>query len=128
MPNSLLERALAAEERADALVERVSLLERRLRAALNAEPTSATRALSWVGRAENAEALLRELDRFIGQRAIDVTEFPAGWVARVTAQLKLLELLRRDDEKVFERPPDEEWWERYDVEGSRGITIEDKPS
>jgi hypothetical protein len=128
MPNSLLERALAAEERADALVERVSLLERRLRAALNAEPTSATRALSWVGRAENAEALLRELDRFIGQRAIDVTEFPAGWVARVTAQLKLLELLRRDDEKAFERPPDEEWWERYDVEGSRGITIEDKPS
>lgn len=105
---SLLDRALAAEDRADQLEERVKDLETRLKGALNADPTTAIRALSWMYRAENGERLIQEIVRDHKLNSIDL---PAGWLARAEAQLAALAILKRDQEAIAERPGDNESWE-----------------
>lgn len=125
---SLLERALEAEERADALQQRADDLASRLRAAINAEPTTATRALSWVQRAEQAEGLVGDIVRLLDQRSLSGTDLPPGWEARARSQLKAVELLRRDQAEMAERPKGEAdaYWTTYaDSKGRRGVVKDD---
>jgi hypothetical protein len=121
----LLERALAAEERADAAEARLADLEARLRSAINADPTTASRALSWIGRAEEAERLLRQLMLFIEQRSIDTREFPGGWVERTRSQLRAVDILNRDLHHLVERPEDDDYWATtVQPTGEKGIVID----
>lgn len=108
--DDILDRALAAEDRAEKAEKRVVDLEARLRAALDADPTTAIQALSWVNRAEQGEVILRELLRYIDQRSVDTRGFPSGWVARARAQLKAVEILKRDQAQLAERPPEDDYW------------------
>lgn len=109
---SLLERALAAEEEAELLRSRVIDLEARLKGVLGADPTTAVRALAWIGRAETGEELIREILIAAGQRSINSTDLPAGWLARAEAQLAAVAILRRDQAEMAERPDGDESWER----------------
>ncbi len=121
---ALLERALASEEALDRALGRVADLESRMRGALNADPTTASRALSWVGRAEQAERLLEEVLRFVSQRSLNTTDFPPGWVTRAEAQVKAVGILKRDQEKFAERP-DDDYWTRYTDEQGRAGVVRD---
>lgn len=108
----LLDRALAAEDRADQLEGRVKDLETRLKGVLNSDPTTAIRALSWMHRAENGESLIREMLQLSKlSEGIQQTDFPPGWLARAEAQLAALAILKRDQAAIAERPGDEESWE-----------------
>jgi hypothetical protein len=120
---ALLERALLAEELVEGLRERIADLELRVRGAIGADPTTASRALSWVGRAELSENLLIELMRRIDQGSIDTGHFPAGWVARCRAQMKAVEVLRRDQAEMAEPPsnPDAYWTTGVDRKGRRTV-------
>lgn len=109
---SLLERALAAEEEAELLRSRVIDLEARLKGVLGADPTTAVRALAWIGRAETGEELIQEIVIASGQRSINSTDLPAGWLARAEAQLAAVAILRRDQAGMAERPDGDESWER----------------
>lgn len=109
-----LRRAIEAEEKLERAQERVVDLERRLRASLNADATTASQALSWVSRAEAAEKLLAELMHYINQRSIETGHFPPGWVASAQAQLKAVEILKRDLDKLAERPSEEDYWTMID--------------
>jgi len=113
----LLERALDAEERLDKAKARIDDLESRLKAAMGADPSTATRALSWVGRAETSERLVAEVLRLVDQRSLPSTDLPAGWVARAEAQMRSVAILKRDQAKLGEKPPDEEYWTRFRTEG-----------
>jgi hypothetical protein len=110
---SHLERALAAEDEVDALKERVKDLEARLKGVLGSDPTTAVRALSWIHRAENGEKLIRDLvhDVNVGQ-GIRSTDLPPGWLASAEAQLAALQILKRDQEQMAERPSEDESWEQ----------------
>lgn len=121
--NYFLNRALEAEDKVTALQERVHDLEGRLKAAMNFDPTTAVQALSWIGRAEQAEGLLRELKRYTDQRSIDRGQFPNGLLARIEAQLKSVDVLRRDMAELAERPDDSEayWATADDAKGRRGV-------
>lgn len=110
---NLLDKALAAEEEAEALRERVADLEGRLRGVLNNDPETATRALAWMTRAENAERLLLELVGWIDANPSVVGLLPTGYSARLMAQLKLVSILKRDQEALAERSPEDEWWEAW---------------
>src|ERR1700746_4054536 len=88
-----------------------------MQAPLGADPTSACNALSWVTRAEQAEKLLLELLPRIAQRSINTRDFPAGWVAKANAQMATVEIIRRDQVEMFERPPYDAYWTTY-VQGS----------
>lgn len=123
----LLDRAVEAEERVESLQRRVADLEARLRGALDADPTTASRALAWIGRAECAEKLLAELLRYIDQRSVDTREFPPGWVTRAAAQMKAVEILRRDMAEMAESPDNsEEYWTTYvDSLERRGVVKDD---
>jgi hypothetical protein len=125
--DQILDRALEAEDRAEKAEKRVRDLEGRLRAALSADPTTASRALSWIGRAEQAERLIEELMRFIDQRAIDTRDFPGGWVARAQAQMRAVDILRRDQAEMAEKPEnaDEYWTTFVDSLERRGIVKDD---
>lgn len=113
---------MEAEDRCDALRERVEDLEGRLVAALNADPSTATRALSWIGRAEQAERLLKEVKRYIDQRSLDRGKFPNGFVTRLEAQLKTVEILERDQANLAEKPVDNDYWTTHvDAKGHRGV-------
>jgi hypothetical protein len=105
-----LERALEAEEALEVANERIADLTARIKSALNAEPESASRALSWIGRAQNAEKLLMEIVR---KGNLTDGVFPRELRTRIEAQLKTVEILRRDQEALGERPPGEEWWETW---------------
>lgn len=127
MSNTLLERALAAEERVDGLLERIADLESRMRAALNADPTTASRALSWIGRAENAESLLAKLLLFIDQRAVDTSKFPGGWVSQAQAQMKAVAVMNRDLTPLAERPEDNAYWTTHvDSKGHRQVVHDEE--
>lgn len=117
----LLERALSAEDALELALKRVADLEMRVRGALNADPTTASRALSWVGRAEQAEALLEEVLRFVSQRSLNTMDFPSGWVTRAEAQIKAVGILKRDQEKFAERPDDDYWTRYVDPKGRAGV-------
>lgn len=117
----LLERALTAEEGLERALARIADLELRMRGALNADPTTASRALSWVGRAELAEGLLGEAMRFVRQRSLNTQDFPPGWVARTEAQLASVVLLKRDQERFAERPDDDYWTTYVDPKGRAGV-------
>jgi hypothetical protein len=123
---TLLERALLAEERVEELEGRVRDLESRLRGALNADPTTASSALSWISRAENGERLLGALLRRIGQRSIDTREFPDGWVAQAEGQMRTVTILKRDQAAMAERPDAQDYWtESTDALGRRSV-VRDK--
>lgn len=118
MSESILERALKAEEALEAAEERIADLTSRLQGVLNNEPESASRALSWVGRAQNAEKLLLE----IVQAKL---EMPPPLAARVRAQLQSVVILRRDQAALGEKPPDEAWWQGWTAsDGHRLIRTE----
>lgn len=106
----LLDRALAAEEVADELRERVGDLEHRLKGVLNNDPETATRAFAWLQRCENAERLLLELRAWLRQNPSVGELLPTGYADRVKAQLKIVEILRRDQASLGERLPEDEWW------------------
>lgn len=118
----LLQRALDAEEQLQSLQERTTSLELRLRAVLNNDPASATRALAWMGRAQNSEHLLNLLLKWIAENPSVEELLPRGFVERVRAQLHSVEVLKRDQEAFGEKPPDEEWWTRFDKEP--GVRVE----
>ena len=121
----LLERALRAEEARDEAERRAADMEVRLRGALNADPSTATRALSWVGRAEAAEQLVSAVLRHVGQRSLEATALPPGWVSRATAQMKAVEVLQRDLQHLIERPPDTDYWTTgQDALGRRSIVTD----
>lgn len=102
-----LHRALEAEEQLESARERIDDLEGKLKSAFNAEPTSASRALSWIGRAQNAERLLVQIVRDYG------AELLPSLRTQIEAQLHTVEILRRDQEALGESPPSEEWWESW---------------
>lgn len=106
----LLERWHEALDEQEALRARIKDLEERMVAALNADPSTATQALAWIGRAESAESLLKELKRYIDQRSVDRGQFPNGFVTRLEAQLKSVEILTRDQARLAERPVDDDYW------------------
>lgn len=112
-----LQRALEAEEQLESCRKRAEELEARLRSALNAEPTSATRALSWITRAQNGEKLLIEIMR---DPTVAVA-LPQSLHTRIEAQLHTVEILRRDQEKLGESPPSEEWWETWRTSEGRSF-------
>lgn len=112
--NKILDRALKAEEERDVALARIEDLEARMHAMLNSDPTSASQALSWVGRAENSEKLLREIERAVKESRCSPRDLPAGWYARVEAQLRTVAILARDQAKMAERPADDDLtWETY---------------
>lgn len=110
---SYLERALLAEEEADRLRERIADLEDRLRGVLNNDPETASRALSWMQRCENAESLLLELLGYLDTNPSVTDLLPTGYASRVTAQLKTVAILKRDQQALGERPPEDEWWQSW---------------
>lgn len=110
---TLLERALLAEEAADKLRERISDLEDRLRGVLNNDPETASRALAWMQRAENAERLLLELRGWLDQNPSVADLLPTGYASRMTAQLKTIAILKRDQQALGERPAEDEWWQSW---------------
>lgn len=109
----LLRRALDAEDRCEALQARVDDLLGRLRGAMNWDPTSAVQALAWVGRAEQAEALLLELGQYVNQRSVDRGQFPNAYITRVEALLKTVAILRRDQAEMAEKPVGDDYWVTY---------------
>jgi hypothetical protein len=113
----LLNRALDAEDRADELERRNADLELRIKAALNADPTTAVRALSWIGRAEEGEAMLCEILHYVNGGELRGTALPPGWVARAEAQIAAVRLMRRDLMELTEKPS--ESWADY-VESHSG--------
>lgn len=119
----MLERALAAEDDRDEALRKVADLERRLRVSLNADPTTATRALSWIGRATEGEELLSEVLLYVRQRSLSATELPPGWVARAEAQIAAVKIMTRDLTPLVERPTDETWTTFWD-EKVRGVIRE----
>lgn len=110
---NLLERVAEAEEERDAARARTLDLEARLRAVLNSNPETATRALAWMTRAENAERLLLELRGWLDANPSVGELLPTGYVSRLMAQLKSVAILHRDQEALAERPPEDEWWESW---------------
>lgn len=116
----ILDRAIAAEEGLESCRERCLGLEAKLKAILNNEPESASRALSWIGRAQNSEKLLAEMLEWI-------EDFPGiigqpGVVTRARAQLHTVEILKRDQAILGERPSQEEWWQSWRDEDGNSIT------
>jgi hypothetical protein len=123
MTQSHLERALAAEEEVESLGARIRDLNVRLKGALNSEPTTAVRALSWMHRAENGEKLIAEVAQQAKDGLIGTSELPAGWLARAEAQLAALKILRRDHEQLMEVPDADEAWEKLEDGQIRHIDL-----
>jgi hypothetical protein len=107
--SSHLERALAAEDQVETLKDRVADLESRLRGALNSDPTTAVKAMSWMHRAENGEQLIKEAALAVKRGEIKSTDLPSGWLARAEAQIAALEILGRDQAELMGEPGDESW-------------------
>lgn len=99
-----LQRAVAAEDRAEKAEAHVAKLKGAVSAALSMDPTTATQALSWIGRAENAEGLVRRVLAHVRQRSLASTDLPPGWVTQAEAQMKSVEILARDHAELAERP------------------------
>lgn len=112
---TLLDRALDAEERLESAQARIADLESRLRGVLGAEPESAVRALAWMSRAENAEKLLIELARYLDENPSLIELLPTGYDTRLRTQLRTVEIQRRDQETMGEKPAEDEWWSGYQV-------------
>lgn len=92
----------------------------RLRGVLGSDPTEATRAMTWVTRAQEAEKLLLELTEWIRNNPSIEGLLPWGFPHKLRAQLKTIEILHRDQESLGERPGDDEWWTRY-ATGDNGV-------
>lgn len=120
----LLQRALDAEDERDELRVRVADLEGRLKSALNADPTTATRALSWISRAETGEGLISEVLRYVAQRSLSSTDLPAGWVARAEAQVASVRVMTRDLRELTEQP-DEKWADYVERSSGRRSILRD---
>lgn len=104
-----LAHAVALETQLEFYRKRAEDLEKRIKAVLNSEPESASRALSWIGRAEQSEKLLIEI-------ALDpkiAATLPPSLLTRIKAQLHTVVILRRDQEAMGERPSEEEWWQSW---------------
>lgn len=114
----LLQRALDAEDERDELQRRLTDMEGRFKAALNADPTTASRALSWIGRAERSEDLIRQVLGYVKQRSLSSTDLPNGWVARAEAQIAAVRILERDMRELTEKP-DETWADYTERESGR---------
>jgi hypothetical protein len=78
-------------------------------AVLSAEPTTASRALSWISRAEQAEYLVKWILEDAPKQPL---ELPAGWLSIATSLVYSVEILR-EDQKKYEGP--EETWEHYEA-------------
>lgn len=123
----LLKRASEAEDRAEQLQHERDLLRTNVRAALNMDPTSATAALAWIGRAERAEELLADVLRYVKQRSLASIDLPPGWVPRAEAQLRAVEILRRDQAELMERPESGDYWALLtDDDGRRTVMRDDE--
>jgi hypothetical protein len=120
--SSNLERALAAEDQVEALQTRVKDLEDRLKGVLNTDPTTATRALAWMHRAENGEDLIGAVLTSARAGEINSTALPPGWLARAEAQMKALDILRRDEKQLMDAP-DDETWEQWQKNYPNGKTL-----
>lgn len=118
----LLDRALAAEERAEELEAQVGRLKALVGGALDMDPTSAVQALNWVGRAQAAEQLLRSALRWHDQ---DPFELPPSWWAQAEATVKAADLSKQDEPENAERPADDAYW-TTEV-GSEGVPRALKP-
>lgn len=125
---SLLNRAVAAEDRVEELEREVADMRSRLKGAIGADPTTAVAALGWVYRCERAESLLGEIVHYLDQRSLTSTQLPDGWEARARAQIKAAEIARRD-QQGFERPAlGDQYWTTYVTEdGTRRNIIERRP-
>lgn len=123
----LLDRALAAEERAEELEAQVGRLKALVGGALDMDPTSAVQALNWVGRAQAAEELLAQALRWRDQGGDrDVFEnLPPSWWATVEATVKAAELSKQDEPENAERPADDAYWATG--VGSEGVPRALKP-
>lgn len=121
-----LDRALDAEDRLESAQERIADLESRLRGVLGAEPESAVRALAWMSRAENAERLLLELAKYLAENPSLIELLPSGFDVRLRTQLNAVEIQRRDQQTMGERPPDDEWWQSWRNDDIR--TTREQPS
>jgi hypothetical protein len=122
----LIERAMLAEDRAEAAEARIADLEMRIKAALGADPTTAIKALSWIGRAEQAEDLLRLALRYVHQQSLSTNDFPPGWIAQAEAQIKSVDILKRDLGHLIERPDESDayWTTAVDAKGRRSAITE----
>lgn len=117
----LLERCLAAEEERDQALDRIAELQLRMKAIVNSDPVTASQALSWIGRAENAEKLLREIVNAVKGGKLGAADFPAGWYTRIESQLASVSILERDNKVLGERPPEDTKWETFETKGRRWV-------
>lgn len=121
----MLERAIAAEDRAEELEIELADVRGRLKAVVGADPTTAVSALGWMMRCQRAEKLLGDVVRYVDQRALPGTQLPPGWETRARAQLKAAEIAARDEEG-FDRPSDDEYWSEYQTPDGTQRAIIDK--
>lgn len=119
---ALLERAVAAEERADAAEEALARLRQRLNAAIGAEPGTATAALGWMARARLAESLVREVLRHVEQRSLTSRDLPPGWVARAQSQIAAAQI--GDCDLPVDRAEMQGWAPFTNPDGSPAVLID----
>lgn len=120
---ALLERALAAEERADNAEEQLARIRQRLNAAIGAEPGTASAALAWMARARLAENLVREVLRHVDQRSLTSTDLPDGWVTRAQSQITAADITDRDMGPV-DRAEEQGWAPFTNPDGSPAVLID----
>lgn len=121
---AFLERALAAEDRAEAAEAALADMRRRLNAAVGADPTSATHALGWMARAHLAENLLREVLRYVDQRSLPATDLPDGWVPRARSQLAAADISDRDVTNMDRAAEQQSWAPFTNEDGSPAVLID----
>jgi hypothetical protein len=116
-PNAryFLDRALSAEDKAEKLETELTRLKRALSAAVDLDLDGAVMALSWVNRAEAAEALLAEL---IECRTVEPNTLPAGWLARAQVQMRVAGIAQ----SFAGRPRADDYWATIDAPEARDGT------
>lgn len=102
----LLDRALAAEQRAEELESQVERLKALIGGAIDMDPTTAIQALNWVGRAETAEKLLANALSWYAAHE----NLPPSWWAQAEATVRAAELSKRDAPENVERPADDTYF------------------
>lgn len=122
----LLERAIAAEDRAESLQGELAGMRSRVKGALGADPTTAVQALGWLTRCNNAEALLLELVEHLNTHPVSARDLPDGWEPRARAQVKAAQVARREQREIgFDRLDDDDYWLEFQTEdGTRQVATE----
>lgn len=106
----LLNRALEAEERADAAEAVVLDMQRRLRASLDSDPATAVQALAWISRTEIAENLVRRVLAPALNNSLLAMNLPEGWVAEAEGALRAAKLA--DQQAPIDKPADDQYWSK----------------